>query len=351
MIRSRLSLLFLVFVALSALLACGGSSTQTPPPKAVTDVYAAGFEKNDAGDMVAKYWKNGQAFTLGGTNGSYASAIAVSGSDVYVGGIEWNGTVDVAKYWKNGVAVDLTDGTKESHVHSIFVHGNDLYVAGDELEPGFTTAKYWKNGVPVVLADGQSAWSIVVRGSDIYAAGYRYKTTQIDPTHYVTNHVAMYWKNGVPTELTDGLTPAVALSIFVTETNDVYVSGWACKTMDPGCALATYWKNGVPVQVTGTTNSDVVSLAVVGGDVYAAGNQDNSEAQLWKNGVLIPLSNSSAGSGANQLVAAGGDIYVAGGMLNNAGLGVATYWKNGTPFSLTNGTHFASAYAVAVVKH
>lgn len=350
-----LTSLLLVFlaIALCLTLGCGGSSTQPTPKQAVTDIYAAGYEENDARLDVAKYWKNGHAVTLGdGVKGSYASAIAVSGNDVYAAGVEANGDHVVAKYWKNGVKVDLTDGTRQSFAHSIFVSGHDVYVAGEEWDPpNPTVAKYWKNGVPVVLQDGQGAWAILVVGSDVYVAGSRYKTTQIDPTHSVVNRVAMYWKNGVPVELTGGLAPAEAYSIFVSKTGDIYVGGWACATMDPGCARATYWKNDVPTQLTDTPDTDIVSILVSGTDIYAAGNQNNSLAVVWKNQELTPLPSDFGPSGANQIALSDGDVYVAGGYYGATGKAVAGYWKNGVVQPITNGTNHASAYAIAVVKH
>ncbi len=193
MISSRAFRPTLIILSLVAMLACGGGSTSHTALPAVTDVYAAGYEFNDAGAEIAKYWKNGQAHVLGaGVNGSFATAIAVSGKDVYVAGVEGNGTQDVAKYWKNGVPVELTDGTQRGFANSIFVAGNDLYVAGGEQD-SHTTAKYWKNGVPVILPDlgeGSLANSIFVSGQDVYVGGWVAKTTQLDPTHFVESEIA-----------------------------------------------------------------------------------------------------------------------------------------------------------------
>jgi hypothetical protein len=315
----------------------------------VTDVYAAGFEKNQAGLEIAKYWKNGQPVVLGaGTYSSSATSIAVSGSDVYAVGVEGNGTTDIAKYWKNGVPVELTDGTKTGRVHSIFVSGGDVYVAGEEHTIGYGVAEYWKNGVPVILTDNTNpaeAWSIFVSGSDVYVAGYEYKTTQIDPTHSVTNPVAKYWKNGVPVELTNGLNAAIAYSIFVSGT-DLYVAGYACQTMTPDCPRATYWKNGVPVQLTNIPASTASSIAVSGHDVYISQDRTNDTSELWKNGNSSQLTNSVS---ANQVVVSGSDVYVCGAMVD--GSEFAAYWKNGTPVRLTDGQNDASAFALAVVKH
>ena len=115
-LSSRFFALGVALFLVVSMLSCGGTPDARP---AITHVYTAGFEENDAGQEIAKYWKDGQPTVLGaGTDGSYATSIAVSGSDVYVAGIEGNGTNDVAKYWKNGVAVDLTDGTQRGYAKS-----------------------------------------------------------------------------------------------------------------------------------------------------------------------------------------------------------------------------------------
>jgi hypothetical protein len=94
MCSSRVFWPTLITLTLLAMLGCGGGSESQPPLPAVTDVYTAGYELNDAGAQIAKYWKNGQARILGaGVNGSIANSIAVSGNDVYVAGLEkqWHG--------------------------------------------------------------------------------------------------------------------------------------------------------------------------------------------------------------------------------------------------------------------
>jgi hypothetical protein len=328
------------------------SNNNTPP--AVTDVFTAGYELDDAGTTIAKYWKNSEAHTLGtGVNGSLANAIAVSGNDVYVAGIEGNGVQDVAKYWKNGVAVELTDPTNRGFANSIFVSGSDVYVAGGEQVIPTTIAKYWKNGNPVSLPDlgkGALANSIFVSGADVYVAGWVFKTTQLDPTHFRKTDVAAFWKNGVLTTLADGLTLTVAQSIFVAGGN-VYVAGFACQDNGPSCALATYWKNGTKVQLSDTRSTGASSIFVSGADVYVAGNQLDSFGEAWKNQLPLQLTGTSERSAANQIAVSGGDVYVGGALVNNSAEPVATYWKNGTPVSITDGTHFATAFALTVVKH
>jgi hypothetical protein len=356
MFSSRVFWPTLIILSLLAMLGCGGGSASQTARPAVTDVYAAGYELSDAGAGVletAKYWKNGEAHVLGnGVNGSFATSIAVSGNDVYVAGLENNGTQDVAKYWKNGVPVELTSGTNRTFANSIFVSGTDVYVAGGEQE-AHTTAKYWKNGVPVTLSDlgeGSLANSIFISGQDVYVGGWVAKTAQLDPTHFALNEIASYWKNGVLTQLADQRFTSLANSIFVSH-SDIYVAGFACQDNEPNCGVAGYWKNGALVQLANGTAAGANSIFVSGADVYVAGNQNNDFAEAWRNTESVQLTGSTARSAANQVVVSGGDVYIGGAIQNDAGEAVATYWKNGVPVSITDGTHPAAAFALTVVKH
>jgi hypothetical protein len=65
----------------------------------------------------------------------------------------------------------------------------------------------------------------------------------------------------------------------------------------------------------------------------------------------IELTGSSAGSAANQVIFAGRHIFVGGAVINPSGVPVVTYWKDGVPVPITDGTHFATAFALAVVEH
>src|SRR4029079_6522966 len=107
-----------------------------------------------------------------------------------------------------------------------------------------------------------------------------------------------------------------------------------------------YWKNGVAITLTdGTKPSSANSIAVVGGDVYVAGSENNV-AKYWKNGVAITL---PGGFSATSIAIEGSNIYVAGYEYNGS-VSVAKYWKNGVAIPLTNGTYNANATSIVVVK-
>src|SRR5205814_3244510 len=103
---------FLIMIVLG-FFSCQKEGPQTGASPAEVDVYVAGKEYNGS-IAIAKYWKNGQAITLGnGVNWSTANSIAVVGSDVYVAGTEVIGPYkQIDKYWKNRQAIALTNGSK-----------------------------------------------------------------------------------------------------------------------------------------------------------------------------------------------------------------------------------------------
>ena len=157
-----------------------------------------------------------------------------------------------------------------------------------------------------------------------------------------------YWKNGVFTGL-----PADCLSarcIFVSG-SDVYTGGVATTY------LPRYWKNGVgvsPPVTAGHNEGAIASIVVSGTDVYSSGEDDVNSAysipECWKNAAFDPLTYQYGGTVYNVFVS-GSDVYAAGSQWNapTGGTDVATYWKNGTPVYLTDGTQQSFAYGIFVV--
>ncbi|MHB1699574.1 MAG: hypothetical protein ACYCSN_05460 [Acidobacteriaceae bacterium] len=310
----------------------------------------AGTESNGT-FQAAKYWKNGAPTDL--TSPSYAGiawGISVVGGDVYVAGTRSvvGKPRGFATIWKNGIATDLTDGTQEGYASSVAISNGDVYVAGGD---GFTgngfTAEYWKNGVPTMLARGTQpayALGIFVDGSDVYVAGSIAKTTPVPGGTY-SNVVATYWKNGVPVSLADGLEGSEANSIVVSN-GDVYVAGYLCHSQTTDCNAATYWKNGVPTQLSPVTPAIATSIIQGSDGIYVGIETGPNSAGYWHNGSETVLATNPGQVGVNQIVQYDGTIYAAGGQA-----GVAEYWKGTHGYTLTDGSQFATAYAIAVVPH
>lgn len=377
-----------IFISCEKEYSCEGCRNGNNPPQVTEtniDVYVAGCEWE--GDLtsgakaVAKYWKNGQAVSLtNGTNNARGTAIAVVGSNVYVAGDEdYGGNGRVLKYWKNGVAVPLTDGSKRgAFAMSIAVSGSDVYVAGMENDGDayyiyatddrgnvidsslnyHSVAKYWKNGQEIRLTNGENnanANSIVIDGNDVYVAG----SESVGSLSFgFAPFVAKYWKNGQEVSLTNGTTIAHAESIAIVG-SDVYVAGSEMERdifdiFRLAKHVAKYWKNGQEILLTdGENNAGAHSIAVVGSDVYVAGNEWNNFqcfAIYWKNSVAVPLSNLY--SVAYSITIAGNDVYVAGedDIVGSPQKCRGTYWKNGVVVPLTNGAKNSSALSIVVVQ-
>jgi len=153
----------------------------------------------------------------------------------------------------------------------------------------------------------------------------------------------------------------VAFAIAVSG-SDVYVAGYAFN--GNGMAVAKYWNNGNPVSLSdGSRHADAHAIAVSGSDVYVAGYAAegteltdvngnvyrNWIAKYWKNGNPVSLTDGSLYAQALAIAVSGSDVYVAGFEYNGDGTSsLAKYWKNGNPVSLTDGSQYGFARGIAL---
>lgn len=238
------------------------------------------------------------------------------------------------------VTITTADGTAAGPIFT-YVAVTDVYVVGK----GINGWGYWKNGLFTAMpANCVEGWSIFVDGTDVYIAGADINTGG-----------PAYWKNGTTVDLpmTAGHNGGRAHSVFVVGM-DVYAAGW--DFVNGANSLPRCWKNGVPLTVSLSSGNISAGLPVVSGfiyaialagtDVYLAGSQapfsGNQVTTYWKNGTPVPLTDGTAVSEAYGIVVSGSDVYVAA----NDGA-TPKFWKNGIANTL-NTPSSSSAYPTGI---
>ena len=218
----------------------------------------------------------------------------------------------IAVYWKNGNEIQLTADTMETEAKSIFVSGNDVYVCGTMQG----NAVYWKNG-QVVILDTQkysTAISIFVEGSDIFVGGQG-----TDPI--TKNFAARYWKNGIPHTIED--------SAFV---NSMAVDGANVYTVGQTYNGPVLWENTYRIKLTTQLNqyTTTMDVAALNRHVYIAGEADGAVC-YWKDGTPFELTDHTSYASAYAIALNHDDVYVAG--IEGEYI---KYWKNGTPVTISD---------------
>ncbi|HTS44531.1 MAG TPA: hypothetical protein VMH01_09055 [Puia sp.] len=323
------------------------------------NIYLAG-QLDSFNIPVLKYWQKGSCVELTRSYGvNYnigTSGIVAKGSDVYVCGFAptyqttYVALNSEALYWKNGTPVYLGDTSQPSYATSIAISGGDIYVAGCYSTPGNPgKAVYWKNGEEVALSGSSQLavpTAIAVSGIDVYVTG----AVVIEPNF--AKYAAVIWKNGNMIYQGDTSMGGFATSLAINN-GDVYAGG-CTEFMQNGNTLtsinhAVYWKNGTAVNVPDTGYSSVVNaIAVSGGDIYAVGTRSTDPlsspyynfAEYWKNGTEFTLGNYLF-SVATTIAVSGNDVYI-GGRAEYQNFPGATYWKNGKPNYLNNGSRITA---------
>lgn len=225
------------------------------------------------------------------------------------------------------VTVTTADGTATGPLFN-YAAGVDVYVAGK----GITGWGYWKNGNFTALPSNCGvARSVFVSGTDVYVAGAD-----------ITTGGPAYWKNGTTVDLpmTAGHNGGAAFSVFVNGT-DVYAAGY--DVVNGSSSLPRCWKNGTPMTVSLSSGNISAGLPVVlgtlysvfvtGSDIYLAGSQSpfsgNHIATYWKNGTPFPLTDGTFNCEASGIMVSGSDAYVSA--FDGT---IPKYWKNGSPNTL-----------------
>jgi hypothetical protein len=305
-------------------------------------VYICGYEINDVGNNVAKYWKDGVEVVLSnGTTDAVGRAIWVSGDDVYVAGsrkISDAGSLSLPVYWKNGAELGLSSNAAPfSTATDIFVEGGNAYIVGFERNAdGVEVAKLYGPGGTVDLSDGTidaRAEGVFAENGNVHVVGYQ------NISEFNSTAVATYWLNGVATPLSNNGNESMAFDVEV-KNGDVYICGTVTNDLDNTKNML--WKNGNEFYSSGGAPISVAyGMFIDGNDVYMAGTVEGSSCRsgYWKNDnfvSLCPLYASDQVPGVAWNVAVdGSDIYVTGSGSDQVGTGVkGVYWKNGDVFTL-----------------
>ena len=308
-----------------------------PEPEENLVIYVVGYEVNDESKRVAMIWKNGVGTALtDGTKNAYANAIVVSGTDVYVAGQEDG----LPTLWKNGAASRLYNNSSydSAEAQAIAVSGQDVYVAGNTREqqniPGIgwgNVVMLWKNGVSSQIITNESLrGGLAVIGSDVFCSTK-------------ARWGANLWKNGVVVSYNYGETPEA----MTVSGSDVYRVLWDSYYSPPAAGFRV--NNGPFNMLYRLSGGSIIDAAVVNNDVYTVGSEGNSGVIVRRNGAAVTaLSGGGLPLAAKAIAVVGSDIYAAGNIRNSGGTTVAMIWKNGTGTALTSSFNNADAAGMAV---
>jgi len=301
-----------------------------------SNVYAGG-SFTIAGDSVVNRvakWDGSRWSRLGfGLNNYYVSALEASSSNLYAGGeftfatnADGNvfGVNNIAR-WDGNRWLPLGTGVND-RVEALQTWNGELYAGGYFTSAGSKRANFiakW-NGASwssVGLGLNDYVWSLAVSGSNLYVGGGFTVATNIDSTTVPVNRIAR-WDGTRWSPLGSGLDGSV-LSLAVLG-GDLYASGYF-----NGFNRVAKWDGNTWSALGSGVNGVVVTLATFGNELYAGGyftvaggNPANSIAKWDGNNW------SGFGSGINGSVSAltfsGGNMYV-GGIFTMAGGKLSAY--------------------------
>lgn len=150
-------------------------------------------------------------------------------------------------------------------------------------------------------------------------------------------------------------------SLHLPGTPNIYAAGFQDSL---GIVILRYWKNGIPITLptkarpNDPINLTVTGIVVSGGDVYISGNDfyqltHHTMATYWKNGLPGTVGDGSVDTYANAIAVSGNDVYLAGYEIRKNSpadtiFTHAVYWKNGIRVMLGDSTTFSEAKSIAV---
>jgi hypothetical protein len=265
-----------------------------------------------------------------------------SGPTVYVAGSIRKFGSFYGTLWKNGVETSLTNGVYNTFMTSLFVKDEVVHASGN-MSIGNSVASSWRieneTQMPAprlneTSNDGYANSIFVSESNDIYIAGHEFKN--------MAGFVAKVWKNGTMTQLTENFGAATGVSV---SGNDVYVSGYEA---DEDIIYAKLWKNGVATILTpDDARAHAKCVFTSGPDVYVAiqsFNESDASIKVWKNGNVANVTTSGYAD-VHSIFVLGNDVYLAGFSIRDNQYN-ATLWVNGVPSFLSDnpGSEARSVY-------
>lgn len=141
-------------------------------------------------------------------------------------------------------------------------------------------------------------------------------------------------------------TPADSTTIYVSGgvfTEDT-LTGWQI-------IHAMYWRNGKPFLLDNNSSLSTC-IEVSGNDIYVGGAMARpggyDAATYWKNGSVVTLTDGKANARINSLSIQGTDVYAAGWITVGNGNPIAVFWKNGQLTKLSDSSYYCLANGIAV---
>jgi len=273
------------------------------------DVYVAGSVTNDAGESMARLWKNGAVVPLALSSDSLkyptAQALFVDDKDVYVG--------TTGGYFKNSRFVPVYSSSNQSIVvQDLQIHKGSVYVTAPK--------GYYKDGVFKSLISGAgpapSINALLFDGDVMYAGGsdeyglgaveYKNdKSVSLDQNEFHSGinaliihdhqiHAVGQAVASTPTDWINSKAHTVNVNCSILKDiqfigNDEYLVGW------PASKKHAYFLNGLEVKPRVGTYFEGRKLAVQGKNIYAAGvsapsfSSPATDAAYYRNQELVTL--------------------------------------------------------------
>ena len=308
-------------------------------------------------------------------------ALAGDGTNLYAGStFFWAGQTNanqIARFdgtnW-NPLGSGFPSGS--GPLYSIAVSNNNVYVGGLFTAAGGVSAQniaQWDgaNWYALGAGPGGVVASVTVRSNGIYAAGAPYNGS-VYGSPFFERWDGVSWQSGYNINTNDTFfalyfnDPLIGMDAVAFQDTNIYIGGHFSITWhDPTITITTNCMNimrfdGTYARIMGTgLDSNVVAMAVVGTNLYVAGNFANAggvpanRIAVWNGNNWAGVGGGVVGSGSVLSLAAIGNNLFAGGSFTNLGGTPFTHiarWDGTNWSALGSGTYYPGSTAGAVIS-